>query len=96
MEHIGDLLGKGLSPPKPAPKNLHTDVHEFVEETRIRWHDTYPFGRWLGKCEGVPTSVLFMIRGDVEGSQARSKAKLFFSKVGTWKKGTIHTPALHK
>lgn len=87
MEHIGDHLG-GRLPAKPKA-NLHTDVHEFVEETRVRWLDTYPFARWLGKCKGVPLSVLYMIRGDVEDSRPTSKAKLFFWKLDKWKKGSL-------
>lgn len=85
MNHISDLLSKAR--PEPLPTNLHTEVHAFIEDTRTLWQDDFPFARWLGKCKGVPLSVLYMIRGDVDNAKPKSKAMLFFWKLGKWKTG---------
>jgi hypothetical protein len=67
-------------------KNLYYPVHEFIEETRQEWKDTFSFGRWLGACEGFSIHELHVVRGSVRDGKARFPARLFFHKLREAKK----------
>lgn len=75
----------------PAPQpvanaNLHTEVHEFIDETRKEFEDALPFGRWLAACKGFTLFELRDVRAWVRGSKAKAPAKLFFWKLRELKK----------
>lgn len=71
---------------RKAPRGIHSPLHEFIDETRNEWNDKFSFGVWLGLVKNVPLSILYMIRGDIRDSNAKSPAKLFFWKVREWKR----------
>lgn len=76
--------------PKKPHKNIHSELHEFIAETRKDFGDTATkgvgsFGFYLRVLKKVPLSTLYIIRGSVRDSNAREKAKLFFWKIKQWK-----------
>ena len=83
MKKIGDII-KIPSPKKQ--RGIHSELHEFVDETRKEWSDELPFGHWLGLLKNIPPTILYQIRGSIRDSNARTPAKLFFWQVKKWKK----------
>ena len=67
-------------------RGIHSELHNFIDETRKAWSDKLPFGRWLGKLRGISLSKLYQIRAEVNDSNARTPAKLFFWKIKELKK----------
>lgn len=90
MESLGDMMGtyKQLKVTMKVTSNstLHTELHQFVEDTRKEWSDPLPFGRWLGACKNIPLTVLYQLRGKIRESNARTPAKLFFWELKKWKR----------
>jgi hypothetical protein len=70
---------------KPNP-NIHSSLHNFIDETRKEWGDTISFGQWLGFLKGVPVEALYQIRAEIKDSHARAPVRLFFWKVKEYKK----------
>jgi len=66
---------------REAARNIYTELHQFIDETRKAWNDKVAFGTWLGACKGFTRYELGIIRGSVNDSNARHKGKLFFWKL---------------
>lgn len=66
---------------RKAPKNIHSELHQFVDETRKMWSDKASFGTWLGVCEGLSVDLLRRIRDGLRDSKPRNIGALFFHKV---------------
>ena len=60
---------------------IHSELHEFIDETRKEWNDLANFGYWLGRTKDIPMSTLYQIRASIRESNAKTPAKLFFWKI---------------
>lgn len=74
-------MPSGYLAERQAARNIYTELHQFIDETRKEWDDKVPFSTWLGACKGFTLYELGIIRGSVKDSNARSKGKLFFWKL---------------
>lgn len=88
MKKISEHL-QTISKKNKLKHGIHSELHEFIDETREEWNDKLSFGRWLGLLKDVPLTILYQIRGSIRESNARIPAKLFFWKVKELKKKSI-------
>lgn len=79
-QRIGPMPA-GYLAERQAARNIYTELHQFIDETRKAWHDKVSFSRWLGQCRDFTPHELRVIRDGMRDSTARNKGALFFYKL---------------
>jgi len=82
-----NLLSKYKSLTKEPVKGIHSELHNFIYETRKEYGETAKkgkgsFGFYLGFIKRLGLQEAYRIRAEVKQSNAKDHKKLFWWKVG--------------
>ena len=82
MYNINDLLQKNT----PESKKIHSELHDFIAETRRMFGETNTkgvgsFGFYLGRLRNIPVQTLYMLRAESLQPNVREPCRMFWWKI---------------